>query len=780
MPVINTQIPNSQQGFATILIVLLVGLAVAASALGTAYYINTSQRTLVASHALTNAQSGAWTGVEVFRKYLQQYVAKIEDKTKIEAEINKLSDEKFTLKIGSDRSINVKNVKAKALGTLPETYQIAATIQNISEKSESSASIQVVYLISSGNSGNSTNENTSVNAIDIHGDLKVVGGIDIKGGKNAVVNVHGNFESTGNTFIGVNALNVTGNVTLNGGGERIGTIVSNGDVYLGPGSEVDFVYAKGKITVHTGKKVGEMYANKDIIISNGSVEVANTLQNISLSSGGTGTTLIAGGDINISNGSVGSADAQGKIDFSGSNANTLIAGGAITITNGSIGTAKAKGEIEINGGSIENVLAKGNITVNSNSVTLSKSTTEKTFVCNADWWNKLESITAQKIEYKQENCTKNSTAIINISSTPVVNFSSHEPKIPSGSTKSVIVTDGIIVNVVDNLADANYIFYIDSNQRIKVKVQNVKDPNTAVSYDGDYYLAKIRIGGDKYWVGNEYTGYLCTQLQENDNQFCKYDVNKNVEYIKHDEGHTEEKVTINYEYHYQLKLFPNEPNTTNSQFVTYQSHDKTWVLADNSYNGSPSSNAPEVPSLAPGIMFFYGNLNIGQGAYNNTMLATGNINASIPSIYSPNYAGANKICNVSGYKMPSNLCKSSSEMMDVDIGNIALMAGTCTNASSLQSCRSTYSGGDINLTSNAYIYGKVIAGSRFNTSGASKIAGQITAANLGASQNNSSSFDSKVDIDLTNVKNDSGNDPNSNNSTGSDEIFTKIKWARYL
>lgn len=780
MPVINTQIPNSQQGFATILIVLLVGLAVAASALGTAYYINTSQRTLVASHALTNAQSGAWTGVEVFRKYLQQYVAKIEDKTKIEAEINKLSDEKFTLKIGSDRSINVKNVKAKALGTLPETYQIAATIQNISEKSESSASIQVVYLISSGNSGNSTNENTSVNAIDIHGDLKVAGGIDIKGGKNAVVNVHGNFESTGNTFIGVNALNVTGNVTLNGGGERIGTIVSNGDVYLGPGSEVDFVYAKGKITVHTGKKVGEMYANKDIIISNGSVEVANTLQNISLSSGGTGTTLIAGGDINISNGSVGSADAQGKIDFSGSNANTLIAGGAITITNGSIGTAKAKGEIKINGGSIENVLAKGNITVNSNSVTLSKSTTEKTFVCNADWWNKLESITAQKIEYKQENCTKNSTAIINISSTPVVNFSSHEPKIPSGSTKSVIVTDDIIVNVIDNLADANYIFYIDSNQRIKVKVQNVKDSNTAVSYDGDYYLAKIRIGGNKDWVGNEYTGYLCTQLQENDSQFCKYDINKNIEYIKHNEGDTEERVTINYEYHYQLKLFPNEPHTTNGQFVNYQSHDKTWVLADNSYNGSPSSNAPEVPSLAPGIMFFYGNLNIGQGAYNNTMLATGNINASIPSIYSPNYAGANKICNVSGYKMPSNLCKSSSEMMDVDIGNIALMAGTCTNASSLQSCRSTYSGGDINLTSNAYIYGKVIAGSRFNTSGASKIAGQITAANLGASQNNSSSFNSKVDIDLTNVKNDSGNDPNSNNSTGSDEIFTKIKWARYL
>lgn len=771
MTIENKCTPYSQGGFATVLVVLLVGLAVAASALGTAYYINTSQKSLVSSHALTNAQSGAWTGVEVFRKYLNSLDV---------AGIASLHDQNLTLKIQGGRELKVNNISSIETSNNPKEYRVTANIQNISEKSESSASIQVIYLITLGKSENSTNENTSVNAINIYGDLKVAGGIEIKGGKNAVVNVHGNFESTGNTFIGINQLNVTGNVTLNGGGERIGTIVSNGDVYLGSGSEVDFVYAKGKITVHTGKQVGEMYADKDIIISNGSVKVANTLQNISLSSGGTSTILVAGGDINVSNGSVGSADAQGKINFSGSNANTLTAGSTITISNGSISTVKSRGEIKINGGNIGNAFAKGNINVDSNSVTLSKSTTEKTFICNADWWNKIESITAQKIEYKKESCIKNATVTINISSIPVVNFSSNEPKIPSGSTKSVIVTDGLIVNVVDNLADANYIFYIDSNQRIKVRVQNVKDPNTAVSYDGDYYLAKIRIGGNKDWVGNEYTGYLCTQLQENDNQFCKYDVNKNVEYIKHDEWYTEEKVTINYEYHYQLKLFPNEPHTTNSQFVTYQSHDKTWVLTDNSYQGSHSSNAPDVPSLAPGIMFFYGNLNIGQGAYNNSMLATGNINASIPSIYSPNYAGANKICNVSGYKMPSNLCKSNSEMINLDIGNIALMAGTCSNRSSLQNCRSTYSGGNINLTSNAYIYGKVIAGSRFNTSGASKIAGQITAANLGASQDSSSSFNSKVEIDLTNIKNDSGDDSNSANSTESNKIFTKIKWARYL
>lgn len=762
----NKNLPASQRGFATILIVLLVGLAIAASALGTAYYINTSQRTLVTSHALTNAQSGAWTGVEVFRKYLDQYVGKVKNKSEveIEAEVNKLKGETFTLNVIDGRTLNVRNVDIEVLSTTPKTYRVSANIQNLSSKSETSATIQVTYLISLGKGNNSTNNNTSVNAIDIYGDLKVAGGIEIKGGKNAVVNVHGNFESTGNTFIGVNELNVTGNVTLNGGGERIGTIVSNGDVYLGPGSEVNVVYAKGKITVNTGKQVGEMYADKDIIITNGSVKVANTLSNINLSGGGTGTILIAGGDITVNNGSVGNADAQGTISFTGNSANTLTAGKKITVNNGLVGTVKAKEEIVTNGGNITNAFAKGNITVNSNSVTLSRSTTEKTFICNADWWNKLEYINAKKIQYSQQNCAKESSNAINVSSTPTVNFSSEEPKRPSGSTKAVIVTDAILVNVLDNLADANYIFYIDNNQRIKVKVQNVKDQTTNVDYSGDYYLAKIKLGGNQYWAGNPYTGYLCKKLDSADPEFCEN--TPNIGQLKN--------------YIYQLKLFPNEPNTTNGQFVSYQSSDRTWILADTSYYGTHSSIAPDVPSLAPGVMFFYGNLRVGQGAYNNSMLATGNIEASIPSVYSPKYAGANKICNVSGYKMPSNLCKSSSELTSAAIGDIALMAGSCTNGNSLQACKASYNGGDINLTSNSYIFGKVIAGSRFNTAGASQISGQITAANLGVSQSNFSSFNSSVVIDLTNVKNDSGNNTDDNNTTGSDGNFTKIKWARYL
>lgn len=117
MPVINTQIPNSQRGFATILIVLLVGLAVAASALGTAYYINTSQRTLVSSHALTNAQSGAWSGVEIFRKYLL---------SRSESDLTKLNGESLTLNVQGGSALSVNSITTSQVSTSPNIYRVVA------------------------------------------------------------------------------------------------------------------------------------------------------------------------------------------------------------------------------------------------------------------------------------------------------------------------------------------------------------------------------------------------------------------------------------------------------------------------------------------------------------------------------------------------------------------------------------------------------------------------------------------------------------------------------
>ncbi|GAA4999783.1 hypothetical protein GCM10023206_00960 [Acinetobacter puyangensis] len=750
----------SQQGFATILVVLLVGLALGASVLGTAYYLRSSQSSLVSGHALTNVQSGAWNGVEIVRRYLAELTT-AEQLTALTGQTLTVSKPSGT-NSGSLSAV-INNVEQN--GT---TYLITAIITNISNASKASSKVQVTYEVNLGSGGTSTIvDTTTINVIDIYGDLNVGGGIEVKGGENAVINVHGNFTSSGNTFTGVSELNVTGNVKLNGGGERITSITSNGNVYLGAGSEVDYVYAKGTVTVDSGKQEGEIYANKDIIITNGSVKVANTFTNIELSGGGTLTTAVAGGYIKVSNGSVGTANAQGDITFSGSSATSLISGANITIGNGTIGTAKAKGTITATGGNITNALAKGNILI-SNYPTFTNITTEQTFYCNTQWWNTFISIKATKIS-GVSNCPSSNSGI-NTDSIPSVTFASDEPTTPTGSTKTVATNDGIKVNAYDYLSNANYIFYTDTNGRIKVKVQNVWNQSKSIDYSGDYYLGKIRLGGNQYWAGNSYTGYLCKSLDINELEYCEN--TPNIGQLKN--------------YIYQLKLFPNEPNTTNGQYVSYDTGSKTWSLADTgNYNSTSNPIAPDVPSLAPGVMFFYGNLNVGQGAYTNTIIATGDIIASIPAVYAPNYAGAGKVCNISGYQMPVNLCSSSSTLTKITVANIALMAGSCTDSTSLTTCKSTYMGGNITLNSNAYIYGNVIAGSRFNTSGASYVAGGITAANLGASSQSSSSFNSKVTIDLTNVDkstigNSGSTDTENGGGTNSTSTTASIKWARYL
>lgn len=61
-----------QNGIATVLILLLVGLSLSAAVLGTGHYIRSQQQQDVATHALTQAQMKAWTGAELVQQYLQQ------------------------------------------------------------------------------------------------------------------------------------------------------------------------------------------------------------------------------------------------------------------------------------------------------------------------------------------------------------------------------------------------------------------------------------------------------------------------------------------------------------------------------------------------------------------------------------------------------------------------------------------------------------------------------------------------------------------------------------
>lgn len=61
-----------QQGIATILMLLLVGMMLTVMMLSTAAYLRQQQAQIVTNHAQTQAQLKAWTGAELVRQYLQQ------------------------------------------------------------------------------------------------------------------------------------------------------------------------------------------------------------------------------------------------------------------------------------------------------------------------------------------------------------------------------------------------------------------------------------------------------------------------------------------------------------------------------------------------------------------------------------------------------------------------------------------------------------------------------------------------------------------------------------
>lgn len=147
--------------------------------------------------------------------------------------------------------------------------------------------------------------------------------------------------------------------------------------------------------------------------------------------------------------------------------------------------------------------------------------------------------------------------------------------------------------------------------------------------------------------------------------------------------------------------------------ITYS--EGTWTL---------SGTTRSTSDIVPGVLWFSGNLNVANGTYYNSMLATGNITTSGNSqVYAVNYAygkGYN-VCANNGYITinSSNFCRAGSTSYNpASIGNVALLAG-----------------GDVNLGASINVYGDVIAGDIINTTGSSTIYGYLTSAGSAGGEN---------------------------------------------
>lgn len=177
--------------------------------------------------------------------------------------------------------------------------------------------------------------------------------------------------------------------------------------------------------------------------------------------------------------------------------------------------------------------------------------------------------------------------------------------------------------------------------------------------------------------------------------------------------------------------------------------------------------------MAPGVLWFKGNVTVGNGVYNDTILATGNINTSgSTELYSPNYIGYTGICiNLSFLDFyPTNFCQNG-VYVSSPIGNIALLAGGYIS--------DMFSGGNIDLGSSNSVYGNVVAGNLLTTSGSTRVYGYITISNQ-SNNTDGSVLRGSTTIDLSNLP--ATFDPSliPGTTTGGASTAVNLVWSRYL
>ncbi len=254
---------------------------------------------------------------------------------------------------------------------------------------------------------------------------------------------------------------------------------------------------------------------------------------------------------------------------------------------------------------------------------------------------------------------------------------------------------------------ANLAFKRDASGFIKVTVKSINGVT-----DGTYYVG--RFGGPNY-------DYLCTAVTgpASDPQ-CSAPSNAG-----------------------QSTRICRGYSDSNTCFA-YDSVSQTW-----SVNGL---------QMLPGIAWFEGHLNAGNGVFLNTFIATGNITTSGSHVnYAPNFVAATGAgitlpgvgalgrgaCANDRFPntYPSQLCPTATTYTPTGLANYAYLAGSVDPLNS-----SNYVGGNISLGASTQAFGSVLAGNELRSGGSTTVAGYITAYGRGATTANGMGGSTTIDL----------------------------------
>lgn len=737
-----TLTPKRQRGMATTLIMTLTGVALTAATVGMMYNIQGAGEQQMASHANVPAESRAWEGVEVLRKYLTDKSPDAPACTDTTTARTKLIDTStlaativcketvngktlFTANITGYS--NVSSQRAKATSTLQAVYEKAANASPTGQTLGNALTFNGDLNYTGGSLSIVNGPNLAY--INLNGTLKITSGarasvsgcakngIELSGGgvaDNAILRTEGTFSMSSasppnNLTLGAKTINITQN-----GGSYIsikaGAFSAN---VLSGGSKIGTALVGGVLNTDTAKTITPVTEGTALITLSGSpvTVYALDLSKISLA-GNTITTTAAGAAKKISGDAAlpatitmtYSAVYGGDVEFKDSTVGTFWANNInFTGWSGTYSLLKAHGNVSILTATIGQFQGGGNLSVTQ--------------------WNTPTFNNASRIS----GAVLNNSGGTPYTGNTIANLSFAVPNSSPG-LPGVPFCDLTLRPVdVSTLKDqANYVFYFDGNTPM-LRIQNVKRANGTAVDPGPYNLATSdmqRIGGANFLI-------------------CNWSYNSG-------------------------------SNNTCGRSATPSSG---WTFTG-------------IVAFPPGVAWFQGNVSI-DGVSNdiankrltNTFLSTQDVTLTSSGhsgidVYAPNFSGATFTCGGAFYA--TNLCKSTTALATwadstgtnrtgMPIGNIAIEAE-----------RALYTNGWT-------IWGNVILGGLVNAAGATtNIKGGLSTGNNGVTATTISAGGIAVDVsamtaDQSITSTTTGSSGGTTGGTsGSGSGTTTVKWVRPL
>ncbi|QIC64965.1 DUF342 domain-containing protein [Acinetobacter schindleri] len=344
---------KKQQGMATILLVLLIGITVMLITATVARALTTKKEAATAAHAQTNAQIMGWAGVSAFREYLfERAKINISNIPELRGRSISLQTEENT------QQVVVKNIEVLGCLAQGSPCTVSADISANNLSSQAATTIRAIY-----------------NIVLTEGTVPTIN-------QESVISFGGNTVFSGSTLIeseSPNAkltMNVEGSLTLNLLFETKNiselNINATDDVYIdcgyrNCGEALINVTTRGKVTLLTGDNFGNIRALGTVSLQTGAIaKNIQSIGDITLSGNSKADNLETMGNVTLSWASVKDVKANGWVSMNTSaKAGKIESNKDVTLWTGSQAQdIYAKNEVELHTNtSANNIKAGGNVLV---------------------------------------------------------------------------------------------------------------------------------------------------------------------------------------------------------------------------------------------------------------------------------------------------------------------------------------------------------------------------------------------------------------------------------